>query len=231
MVEFKSPCPVCLDLFGIVSHTHKASFCRYKVTKLACNYCAGPHKVTECKLLAQEKKGLFCDRCKRNNHTTNDCRARACPTCQSFSFDHKWNSCEQKKKDDNIDERRSAPDARWSRDATWEPDARWSRDATWEPNARWPRDATWEPNARWPRDARWEPDARWPRDATWEPDARWEPDAGWEGERGMGRDSDLDLRVSAQQRSERGCEESRDTKEAHLRAPKRTKSYGQYFGR
>ena len=171
--EFRYACPVCLKAFGITSHTHKASFCPHKATALACNYCAGPHKITECPSWKPRQKKPFCDKCHRNNHATVDCRAKACQHCLSFRC-HDATTCEHRVEMRSVSENVAATrDATWDREQTWEPT--WG--ATWEPT----RDATWEP--RWEREPMWEREPRWERQREPEPEPRWEREREREPER------------------------------------------------
>lgn len=84
----RNPCPVCMRDRGVFTTNHKASFCRYKESGLVCNFCAGAHKVTECPILKKRE----CERCRRTNHKTADCTARACSICGSAVY-HAWSQC------------------------------------------------------------------------------------------------------------------------------------------
>jgi len=101
----KSPCPICKSRFNITALTHKASYCRFKTTDIACNYCGGEHKVTNCPMLSRvteprsspycgsvRNSAVHCDKCGRNNHFTHECFAKKCPTCH-LSHYHDWRDC------------------------------------------------------------------------------------------------------------------------------------------
>ena len=79
----KNPCPVCYQKFGSLMYNHKASYCMFKETKIACNLCAGEHKISECPH-QQKITRRKCDRCKRNNHATEQCFAKPCKRCGSL---------------------------------------------------------------------------------------------------------------------------------------------------
>jgi hypothetical protein len=101
----KSPCPICKSRFNITALTHKASYCRFKTTDIACNYCGGEHKVTNCPMLSRvteprsspycgsvRNSAVHCDKCGRSNHFTHECFAKKCPTCH-LSHYHDWRDC------------------------------------------------------------------------------------------------------------------------------------------
>lgn len=41
-------CPICFLKFNHKRYNHNASVCFYKTTTLACNFCGGDHKITNC---------------------------------------------------------------------------------------------------------------------------------------------------------------------------------------
>ena len=94
MRNIQNPCPVCYQKFGSLLYNHKASYCKFKETKIACNLCAGEHKISECPH-QQKKTTLFCDRCKRSNHATEKCFAKPCKRCGSL-HSHDRLLCTQK---------------------------------------------------------------------------------------------------------------------------------------
>ena len=65
-------CPLCRAR-GIFLKTHKAAHCRFKIGPIACNFCGGAHKVTECPEIESKKS---CLKCGRNNHLTSECFAK-----------------------------------------------------------------------------------------------------------------------------------------------------------
>jgi hypothetical protein len=110
-------CPLC-KLRNIWTKDHKASQFQFKTMPIVCNFCAGPHKVTQCNEIILRKR---CSRCGRNNHEETDCFAEACPHCSSVWY-HDWSRC----REDNRVQKEYEYEQRVAQKRDWEGNGNWS---------------------------------------------------------------------------------------------------------